>query len=480
MGIKLTSATKFATFLFALFVGFSFAGQGAAVAADTYQNSATMRDSIEATLKNNPNIKAFQEYRQSAEFDRKRARSGFLPKLDARAGWGYEQWSDSGTRTKTGTNQKDDKFYERYDGTLTLTQTIWDGLGAWSRYRLADAMLTSAEHRLFDNAEALTLDAILAHIEVFRQRRMVELSEVNVANHMRILDSQTQRQRAGATSRADVTQTQARLARAEASLVESRMALDAAIANYKKLTGFDVGGLETPYQPNYAFPSLENALANSMTNNSKVMAKRADVDATYAQKELDKAAFHPHIYLEAGGTYRNQNEGSDTYQWGTNVQVRAQWNLYNGHYDWYNLKSNKARIRQNNRELQALRDNLAEETTNTWNQWMAAKEQVKFYSNAIIYNTETKDMYLEQFNVGQRSLLDLLDSENELYSSSMQLVTAQMNEIAAQYRLLTLGGKILEYFEVNKDGIAIETDDVDFTDDDLAGYTINNHSYLPE
>jgi adhesin transport system outer membrane protein len=195
-----------------------------------------------------------------------------------------------------------------------------------------------------------------------------------------------------------------------------------------------------------------------MTANSKVGSKRADVTAAYAQKELDKSAFHPRVHLELTENYRWQTESSVSDAWGSAVQLRGEWNLFNGGYDLNTLKGNKARIRQGNRELQALRDNLSRETEDTWNQWTAARELSEFYTNAVMYTTQTRDMYLEQFNVGQRSIMDLLDSENELYSSSIQLITAQMNDLAAQYRLLTLGGRLFAALNVDKRMLNVSTD----------------------
>jgi adhesin transport system outer membrane protein len=236
-----------------------------------------------------------------------------------------------------------------------------------------------------------------------------------------------------------------------------------------------------PKAPAQGYPSLEIVLSSSLTNNSKVLSKQADIDALFAQKDLDAASFQPRIYVEATYNYNDSVQSSTTYSWGTAFMLKGQWNLYNGHYDWYNLKGNKARIRQGNMELQALRENLAEEASITWSTWLSNQEQVKFYSNAVVYNTETRNMYLQQFNVGSRSLLDVLDSENELYSTSMQLVTAQMNEIAGQYRLLTLCGKLLEAFTIDKNLLVIDTDGNDFNlQTDLAKWQIDNEIHPPQ
>ena len=417
----------------------------------------TIKDTVTSTLAFSPNIKSFQEYRQAAVHDVKRARSGWFPRVDARAGYGFEQWSDVSTRSK-GYPQDTRTYYDRSEASLIVSQTIWDGMDTWNRYKIGKSRLESAESRLFDNAEALGLDAVLAHIEIYRQRRIIALAELNVKNHKSILASQRERRNSGAATEADVTQTQSRLARAEASLSESRLALEVAMANYKRLTGKLPGQVEAPAAPARAYPSLEVALAQSQTGNMKVRALRADASTAESQSELDKAPFHPQIFLEAGPTYSYRTGSSLTDQGGMAVMLRANWNLFNGGYDWYNVKGSKARARQARQDIHVQLDALAEETEKTWSELISARELVKHYSSAVTYSTKTRDMYLEQFNVGQRSLLDVLDAENELFSSSIQLVTAQQNVTAAQYRLIALGGDFLVNFDLDRGKLAVSTE----------------------
>jgi adhesin transport system outer membrane protein len=341
---------------------------------------------------------------------------------------------------------------------LVVSQTIWDGMDTWNRYKIGKSRLESAQSRLFDNAEGLGLDATLAHIEIFRQRRIVALAELNVKNHKAILASQHERYRSGASTMADVTQTQSRLARTEASLAESRAALEVALANYKRLTGREPGQVETPAVPATAYPSLEAALAASQTTNLKVKALKSDIGTADAQADLDKAPFHPTIFLEAGPVYNYRVGSAIDDQGGTIIMLRANWNLFNGGYDWFNVKADKARARQTRQELNTQLDLLAEEAEATWAQLLSAQDQARHFADAVNFSTRTRNMYLEQFNVGQRSLLDVLDSENELFSSSIQLVTAQQNIIAANYRLLALGGGFLAVFGLDRSNLVVSTD----------------------
>lgn len=417
----------------------------------------TIKDTVTTSIAFSPNIKSFQEYRQAAVHDLKRARSGWFPRVDARAAYGFGQWSDATSRSPNARRGPRD-YYDRSEASLTVSQTIWDGMATWNRYKIGKSRLESAESRLFDNVEALGLDAVLAHIEIYRQRRIIALAELNVKNHKAILASQRERRSSGAATEADVTQTQSRLARAEGSLTESRQALDVALANYKRLTGKTPGQVEAPMPPAGAYPSLEVALAQSQTGNMKVRALRADASTAESQSELDKAPFHPQIFLEAGPSYQYRAGSALDDQGGMAVMLRANWNLFNGGYDWYNVKGSKARARQARQDIHTQLDALAEETEATWSELVSARELVKHFSNAVTFSTRTRDMYLEQFNVGQRSLLDVLDAENELFSSSIQLVTSQQNVIAAQYRLIALGGDFLGNFGLNRGTYAVATD----------------------
>lgn len=407
----------------------------------------TLKDSVLATVSTNPKIKVFQEHRQAAAYDIRRARAGWLPRVDASGGYGLEQFSDSYARYM----DKDHELTDRSEASIYLRQTLWDGFATSSRVDISTAKFDSADYRLMDNAEALALDAILAHIDVLRLAEIVRYSENNVRQHQEILSSQMDRQRHGAASIGDVTQTQGRLARAQSSLVESRSNLEMARAAYKRLTGNEVPvDIAAPTMPGNTPPSFEAALAACLSGNPKIATYKAEVQASRGEVELDKSRFQPTVYVEVGPAYREHVDSSESYSWGTTAMVRANWNLYDGGADVAAVQASSARVRQNRQELQSLLDNLNEETRSTWARYLSAREQSVFYDKAVMYNTKSRDTYMQQFLVGQRSLLDVLDAENELYSSQIQQITAQSNEFGSAYRLLALEGNLLASIGINR------------------------------
>ena len=96
------------------------------------------------------------------------------------------------------------------------------------------------------------------------------------------------------------------------------------------------------------------------------------------------------------------------------------WNLFNSGADKAETEAAESRIRQARQTAYNFFDDLNLEIADTWTRYMAAIEQRKYYQEAVVYNTQTRDAYLAQFNLGQRSLLDVLDAESELFNSATQ------------------------------------------------------------
>lgn len=411
-----------------------------------------VKESVMHSMTNYPKIKSFQEYRESSVYDIDRARSGWFPRLDARAGYGPRIYSDEGNRT----TNRDDVWDMRSDGELVLSQTLWDGWATQSRYDLAKERYSSADSRLFDNAEAIALDTVLAHIEVLRLSKIVALSEENILSHEQILAGQHERVSSGASSLADVTQTQARLARAHSSLASYQGELEAAIANYIALTGVAPTELAPVDYPDATPLDYQETMRTAITDNPKLAALKSDARAATANTNLAKSAYHPNIYLEAGTLYKDHIDSSESWARGTTVLVRMNWNLFNGLYDYYNVKSSKALERQARHDINDQFNILDQEVKTTWSNLAAAREQVKFYGDAVDYDIQTRDMYAQQFALGERSLLDVLDSENELYNSSMLLVTSKANEIGAGYKILAIAGHLIDSLGISRTAFAKE------------------------
>ena len=421
------------------------------VAAQANDEVTNIRRSVLATLKYHPQLKARAHARSAAEQDMKEARGGFFPRLDVSGGYGLETYSDPNTRRDGEEHHSTDRF----DSSITATQLLFDGFGTPSRLELSKAALRSSKDQFLDAAESLSLDAIIAHLDVFRQRRLVELAEDNVAQHEEILSSMEERQRLGGGSLADVTQTRGRLARALTTLSQTQSDLHIAEASYLRLTGITPSELEDGETPEAAPQNIDTAVANTMSDNNQISALQNELEVAAARIDVTKSTFMPTVNLQASSTYSDNANANTWHTINNQVMVRLNWNLLRGGSDLAALRATKARRLQARMNLEDTKDRLRQEVAATWSQYKSALEQAALYEEAVEYNRQTRDMYIQQFNVNQRSLLDVLDAENELFNAQGQLITAGTNVVIGAYRLLALEGALLDSLDISSEGLEV-------------------------
>jgi len=407
---------------------------GVAVAED----DITLQKSVIDTLRYAPRLEMIKHNREAVGHDLDKSKGRWYPKLDIRGGYGSDSYN---SKLNTG---NDGNWDSRGELSAILSQRLYDGGEASSQIRLDERRAASLDYRVFDNAESLALDAVIANMEVFRQRELLFLAEENAKAHRDILGSLQEREEGGAGSVADVKQTQGRLSMAQASIEKTRTALQAALNEYQRLTGVLPGKIAMdPYPQNLIPASLDEMTAQAIGNNPKINAAGEDVNAEAERVNIAKANYHPYVYFELSSSYSDGVQDQEYWDRTDAAMVRFNWNLFNGGSDVAGHKATKARKRQAEADKFDLTLAVENETKTTWAQYKSSLNEVKEYTTAVQYNRDTKGIYLEQFGVAQRSLLDVLDSENEVFQSASQLVTSSVNEQIAAYKLLALSGNLI-------------------------------------
>lgn len=426
-----------------------------AVAAGAEEKKVMLADSVITALEYSPRLQILQNNEIAIGHERDRAHGGYYPSVDVAFGYGAEAHSDQLTRRQDTENH----FYDRLEASIRLSQLLYDGKETKSQVGIEEAKLQSATFRTYDNAESISLDAVIAHLEVNRQRKLVALAEKNVQDHKNILGNLEERQEAGAGSIADVDQTQARLARAYASLAKIQGELQTAEAGYLRLVGKLPGDLEFYDVPEEFIPAtLDEAVSATLAGSPKVLALDADIEEAEQRIELSRSNFLPKVHAELSSSYEDQIESSETYEHNNQGMLRLRWNLFNGGSDIADRKAATSRKMQDIAARNDRSDIVVEETRASWAELEAARKSVVALGNAVNFNQKTLESYLKQFNVGQRTLLDVLDAHNELFQSSGLLVTAQTNEVIATERLLALSGRLNDSLKIDKSVYVVKND----------------------
>jgi adhesin transport system outer membrane protein len=408
----------------------------------------SLKDAVSQAIATNPDIGIVASNREAVDQELRQARGLYLPQIDVAAGAGIATYNDTTSRAGPG-GDTEETF--RRESSITLQQRLFDGFEAGATVEREMARVESAASRVMENSEVLALDAIGAYLEVLRARDLVRLAEDNIAYHRQVLDAMRARMEGGGGSESDVDQTEARAARAQNTLVENLQDLRIAEAVFTRIVGsFPGNDLTYPEFPAGTLPAdLDEAVQLAVRNNPTTKIFEADVRTAEAEVELSEVPMYPAVSLEALTEYNDGTSSVDTYEFNNQLMVRVRWNIFRGGIDRAARQEALFRLTESkNRRYRSVLESQREMRT-SWFELEAARDSIEALEDARDFNRSTLAAYEQQFEVAQRTLLDVLDAENELFTSEGQLITAQTNEQLASYRILGVGGILLETMGVS-------------------------------
>ena len=174
----------------------------------------------------------------------------------------------------------------------------------------------------------------------------------------------------------------------------------------------------------------------------------ADVESANAQHETAIAAFLPRVDFELGTTADNDIDGISGHNNDTTAMFRLRYNLLNGGKDKARRQETAYLINQAAEIRNNTRRQVEQSVRLSWNALQTVNNQMGFFQQHVSSSEKSQEAYRQQFNLGQRTLLDVLDSENEVFTSRQDLVNAGYDQLFAMYRILNSMGALLEGVDV--------------------------------
>ncbi|MGF1909816.1 TolC family outer membrane protein [Vibrio kasasachensis] len=402
-------------------------------------HAQTLEQAVAITLKNNPEIKqAYNEY-QSSMKQHDAAGGAYLPSIDLDAGIGYEGIDPANS---TG---RDDTDLTRKEATLSLTQLLWDGNSTINDISRTGADAESIRLQLLSDASDMALKVTQVYLDAVKSTEILALSESNLAVHKEIYRDIKKRADSGIGSTADVTQVEARIAKAHGNLLAAQNNLIDTHTQFHRLVGQQPLGLIYPRADESKLPlSLSEAIDEAYVNHPVIMVAKVDVDAAKYQYKQSKGNYYPTISIEASQSWRDDAGGDEGRSEETLAMLRLRYNLYNGGSD--SDLSERAAYQLN--KSKDLRDNtyrqVEESLRLSWSALDLTLQQKNFLSDHVDSASETVIAYKKQYRIGKRTLLDLLNTENELFQARKDYLDAHYSEQYAKYRVMNATGNLLD------------------------------------
>jgi adhesin transport system outer membrane protein len=414
--------------------------------ACTQTQAMTLSEAIQSTLDNHPEIHAGINSRLSSDEEVRIAKGGYLPTVDLLVGYGREH-TDSPTTRALGDHNTETLNFRNSE--LRLRQMLFDGFNTPNEVARTEAVVNSRAYRVLGTSESLALRTVEVYLDVLERREMVDLAKNNLLAHQRINDQIDLRSRQGVGSTADLDQSQARLALAENNLYTEQVNLADAEANFFSATGRMADELVAPTSVKGSMPAdLLAARQAVMDNNPFLKSAQADVQAAEKQYEVAKSPFYPRFDVELATSADDNVQGDEGHYNTWRAAVVMNYNLFNGMRDKARLQSTAHQINESmdirNNALRVLNENLSL----AWNAMDNARLQTPKARDYADYTARVREAYQQQFSLGQRTLLDLLDSENELFTANRRYTEVRYTEEFSMYRVIAAMGDLLRQQQV--------------------------------
>ncbi|WP_290645329.1 TolC family outer membrane protein [Aquabacterium sp.] len=382
--------------------------------------AGSLAAAAQKAISNNPEVTARLNALRAAGNEADVARGGYYPRVDLAADVGRDS-------NRITTNNPESTSFSRNGLALSANQLLWDGQATRKEVeRLGHARVT----RYFEflaATEDTALEASRAYIDVQRYRKLVALAEDNYVQHKYAFDQLASKVKAGVGRGVDSEQANARLALADSNLTTEVANLHDVSARYLRVVGEAPAGKQpNPTGLDRGIPTGNSDTVNqALSRHASISAAVENLRAAQSQATSKESAYQPKVEARARTGVGKNFDGIQNQKRDSSVQLVLNWNLYNGGSDQARVHQYTDLINQAaDQRDKACRD-VRQTAAIAHNDIKKLKDQLAALDRNVLAIEKARDAYRQQFDIGQRSLLDLLNAENELYTAKRSYANAE-------------------------------------------------------
>jgi len=409
--------------------------------------AVTLKEAMEQAYRNNPNLEAARRQLEAVNEEVPQARAGWRPDVNVNLSAGIRRRAASSSFESTSAQ------VNPRSGELRVEQPVYQGGSTSAGVERAKHAVRAERNRLGATRQDVLLRAVRAYMDVWRDQAVLRLNRNNVEVLRERLEATRQRFEVGEVTRTDVAQAESRVSRAIADRTAARGDLEASRATYTEVMGSEPEDLSLPDAPEKLPATREESVAEARADNPSVRAARFATRS--ARKEVREVTGEllPQLQL-VGSVERTQRQTGDESENDT-AEILAQLTvpIYQQGAVSSRVRETKQIASQRQLETAAERRTAQQEAISAWEELQAARSRI----DARRKQVETAEIALEgvreENRVGERTVLDILDQEQELLNAEVDLVRARRDLVVASYRVLAAVGDLSPGFA----GLNVET-----------------------
>ena len=426
----------------------------------TSSSGLTINEALIHVINTNPEIRERIENYRAVEHDRTIAFAGNLPVVDVQAGIGNMRYNDS-------------PLYSGEDWTHTeafirARQNLFHGFGTQNDVEQQDRRLLSAKHSIMEKVSQLGLTMVERFLEILKAQKILKLSIENHGVHKEYYSKIKERTESGAGSQGDMDQISGRVALSQSNVIVAHNNLLDAETNFLRIYGYGLLSSpiklkETKVNTSLIPKSLEQADELAERQYPSFLAVQYNVKALHSAHKQSQENYYPWVDLELKQSYYDNDGHSISGEVDqTTLMVVATWNLYNGGADDALVEKTAARMFEESDRMLNTKRLVTERLRLSWAAKERIAEQLGYLRQHRNFSKKTHETYNEEFSLGKRTLLDLLDVKNEYFLSRKAYISAHYDQKLAKYRVIENVGNLPSI--------------VSFTSDDMIKFKRLNHA----
>lgn len=418
---------------------------GTANLALAQSGPTTLAEAITVAVNSNPEVAQAQYNKEAIQFERKQAEGLYAPRVDIEGSAGIRRLDNATRRTL---NISDDELYP-LEAQARADWTVFDfGRRRGELLRQA-ARVDGASLRVLERSEFIALQVSRQYFDLMLQQRVVAAAQDNVAFHRTLAGDLANGVKQGSISVADQQQAEERLQAAVVRQTEAEQDMAEARIKLQRLTGLDISDVTMPPELASSLPtSLDEAVGLARTANPLVREAQADVDAANAHAASVRGDGYPRVGIELTGRIGDDIDGFRGRTSDLQARGYLRWNIFDGGINRANYQE---MIRRASEARYRLYDVVRQAEEDVRTAWTTLKTQGSLVTSIGTQSRVSDDLllsYRSQFNVGRRSLLDVLDAQNTRYNAQVRLETARFSEAFSRYQLLAATNRLLSSISV--------------------------------
>jgi outer membrane protein len=419
---------------------FGLAATLAFSSAATPLRAEGLPEALAKAYQTNPQLNAQRARQRATDENVPQALAGYRPQIVASLSAGLQQ-----VRNLLPDNTIQSATLKPWTIGVTVTQTLFNGFKTANSVRVAELQVRSGREALRNAGQGVLLDAVTAYSNVLANQSLVEAQRSNVAFLRETVGITQRRLNAGDVTPTDTAQAEARLSRGRSDLNAAEVNLAVSEATYTQVIGNPPSQLRAAENVDrYAPRSREDATALAFKEHPAVLAAGFDVDVASTSIQVAESSLLPTINLQGSASHSNEADPTISTLRTDQASVIAQMNapIYDGGTAASQTRQAKELAAQSRLVLDQVRNQARTAAIGAWVANEGAKIAVAASESEVRAATVALAGVQKEAAGGQRTTVDVLNSQQDLISAKARLIGAQRDRVIASYTLLSAIGRL--------------------------------------